>query len=283
MTAAGHSRDPSDVSRLQDPGDTVVPLNISATQSYRIRSLAIDAPALMLVLEGTKRLTLRDTRWTCRQGEYLMVHRPELVDLENIPDRSSGRYRALGAYFSWHVVEIARTLLAVHHPVVTARGAPSISTGQTETLDPVLGALLGLKPRAGGVPDPVEFDHALVGILIALARQEQGHFLQAGDPSLSARVRLLIEADPAREWVSAHVEEELHVSGATLRRHLAEEGTSLRQLIREARLHKGLTLLQTTRRSVKAVAYECGYRSVPSFVRGFVDRFGVKPARVMSG
>jgi AraC-like DNA-binding protein len=85
---------------------------------------------------------------------------------------------------------------------------------------------------------------------------------------------------PDREWTSADFEEALNVSGATLRRRLAEENTSLRLLLREARLHHGLVLLQTSRRPLKSVAYACGYRSVPSFTRNFVARFGIEPAAV---
>ncbi len=85
---------------------------------------------------------------------------------------------------------------------------------------------------------------------------------------------------PSREWSSAHFEAALHMSGATLRRRLAEEGTNLRAVLREARLHHGLELLQTTRLPVKAVASECGYRSVSKFSRGFIAQFGIGPATV---
>ena len=70
------------------------------------------------------------------------------------------------------------------------------------------------------------------------------------------------------------------MSGPTLRRKLAAEGTSLRALVRDARLDHGLCLLQSTRRPLKAVAAACGYRSVPSFSRQFTERYGVEPALV---
>jgi AraC-like DNA-binding protein len=113
-----------------------------------------------------------------------------------------------------------------------------------------------------------------------LARNGHAQFLHASDPSLGARIRLLVAAAPEREWASADFEEALHVSGATLRRRLAEEGSSLRVLLREARLHHGLALLQCSRRPVKSVALACGYRSAASFTRNFIDHFGVDPSAV---
>jgi transcriptional regulator GlxA family with amidase domain len=38
--------------------------------------------------------------------------------------------------------------------------------------------------------------------------------------------------------------------------------------------------LQVTRKPVKAVALDHGYRSVPSFRRNFIERFGIDPAEV---
>ena len=144
---------------------------------------------------------------------------------------------------------------------------------------PALKNLLAVTAGADAA-DPVLADHALLGVLLALARCGHEQFLHASDPSLSARIRLLIGAAPEREWNSAHFEAALHVSGATLRRRLAQEETSLRTLLREARLHHGLALLQTSRKPMKSVAHACGYRSVASFTRNFFERFGVEPAAI---
>ena len=64
----------------------------------------------------------------------------------------------------------------------------------------------------------------------------QDKFLYAQDPSVAARIRLLVAAAPARHWTSGDFELALHVSGATLRRRLAQEETSLRQILREKQL-----------------------------------------------
>jgi AraC-like DNA-binding protein len=134
----------------------------------------------------------------------------------------------------------------------------------------------------GEVPNAAQRDHALLGLLLALARAGHDQFLHAQDPSMAARIRLLVAATPARNWVSVDFEMALHVSGATLRRRLAQEDTSLRQVLRETRLQHGLGLLQSTRRPLKSIALACGYLSVASFSRGFVAQFGVEPSAVSS-
>jgi transcriptional regulator GlxA family with amidase domain len=51
-------------------------------------------------------------------------------------------------------------------------------------------------------------------------------------------------------------------------------------LIREARLHVALSLLQTTSKPIKAVAAACGYQSLSSFRENFIEQFGVTPTAI---
>jgi AraC-like DNA-binding protein len=258
-----------------------LPFSLVAHRAYRACAVAIDLPSLMLVLQGTKRLRWNERTLTCPAGSYVMVHRPERIDMDGIP-AAGGPYRALVIAFPWRVVDLARRLLAGEMtPVPAGRVEAWVTTGAIDALrrdvEGLLDVALGCAP-----PSPV-LDHRLLGLLVALAGAGQDQFLRTGDPSLSSRVRTLVSADPAFSWESHHLEEKLLVSGATLRRKLAEERTGLRALLREARLHHGLMLLQTSRRPVKAVAAECGYRSVATFRRNFVARFGVAAAHLAKG
>jgi len=70
------------------------------------------------------------------------------------------------------------------------------------------------------------------------------------------------------------------MSGATLRRRLAAEGTSLRDVIAEARLSQAFSLLSTTNLPVKTVALRVGYNSASTFSRRFSERYGVEPSRL---
>jgi AraC-like DNA-binding protein len=255
---------------------------IVAQCAYKLNAVGIDQPLLIMPLAGMKRIELGTTQAHIEPGEFLMVHQVASLPMENIPPANGGLpYRAWAIGFPWRIVELARTLLNTHMSSVpeTSRALP-FSSGPVAPLLPALRQLLEVL-TASNAPDAALIDHAQLGVLVALARSGHGQFLSVSDPSLAARIRLLVAAAPDREWTSADFEEALHVSGATLRRRLAEENTSLRTLLLEARLHHGLTLLQTTRKPLKSIAQACGYRSVPSFTRNFIARFGIEPAAVV--
>ena len=262
-------------------------VTIVAQRAYRLRAVAIDQPALILPLAGTKRVELGAARSQLEAGEFLMVHQAISLQVENIPPENTGQvYRAWIIAFPWRIVELARALLNAHTthvipaPPSHESNRPSpFSCGSIEGLLPALKQLLELQ-TSSDAPDAALIDHALLGVLIALARNGHGQFLLASDPSVSARIRLLVASAPEREWSSADFEEILHMSGATLRRRLSEEKSSLRALLREARLQHGLVLLQTSRKPLKAIAQACGYRSAPSFTRNFIDHFGVEPSAI---
>ena len=267
--------------RLTQAGDHAT---VVAYRAYKLHAVGIDQPALIVPLAGTKRAELGATQATIEPGAFLMIHQVATLQIENLPPAQGGHpYRAWAIGFPWRVVELARSLLNHHQPHMPlageAGGTIPFSSGPVAPLLPSLQQLLDVL-TASAAPDAALVDHALLGVMIALASHGHGQFLRASDPSLGARIRLLVAAAPDREWTSADFEEALNVSGATLRRRLAEENTSLRLLLRDARLHHGLVLLQTSRRPLKSVAHACGYRSVPSFTRNFVARFGIEPAAV---
>jgi AraC-like DNA-binding protein len=257
------------------PGGAV----ITAMQPYTLRVTDVDQPTLIVPLQGKKVISTEQISATVAAGGYLMLHRSFKGTVRNLTEQ--GLYRAWCIAFPWRLVFLARTLLDAHS--LPPAPGPAVGTGPLAPLLDALQRLLTL-PRTG-VPevDEAEHDHALLGVLLGLARIGESQFRLAQDPTLASRIRLLFGAAPARGWTSADVEERLHMSGATLRRRLAAENTSLRVLLRDVRLDHGLQQLQATRRPLKAVAQACGYRSVPSFSRQFAERFGVEPAAVANG
>lgn len=254
-----------------------IPGALATQRSCCVHGVALDTPCLVVVLRGMKRLHARQLVWTVHAGDFAMLHRPEPLDMEAVTPCAGSCYRSWVLPFPWRVIELARSLFAAHGVVPGPRG-PAITTGRAAVLLPALGTILdGAGPRG---MSPAALDHGLLGVLIALVRRRHGQFLHAEDVSLSGRIRLLVGTDPARPWSSPLIEREVHASGATVRRRLAEEGTSLREIVRDVRLHRALLLLETTDRPVKAVARDCGYRSQASFRRSFATRFGVEPSAV---
>lgn len=261
------------------PGPASHGVLISALQPYTLRTCSVDQPALVIPLQGRKVITAEQASTSVGVGQYLMLHRGFKGAVSNLTERDA--YRAWCIGFPWHVVDMARTLLDAHG--LPPAPGPALGTGALAPLREDLQRLIRLPDTGDAAADGAARDHVLVGLLLALARTGDAQFRLARDPALAARIRLLVGADPARDWTSADVEDRLHMSGATLRRRLAAEQTSLRVLVREARLDHGLVQLQATRRPLKTVAQACGYRSVPSFCRQFAARFGVEPAAVGGG
>ena len=94
------------------------------------------------------------------------------------------------------------------------------------------------------------------------------------------RVRTLIARDTAADWKAADIARCVAMSEATLRRRLAERGTSLSALVLDVRLSLALTLLQATEQTVSSVAFAVGYESPSRFAARFRQRFGFAPSAV---
>lgn len=242
-----------------------------AQQRYRVHAVAFDMPILMIPLAGTKRVHAAGKSWSCAAGQFLMVHQAGRGDVENVPP-DDAPYRAWVLPFPWDVIELARGLLAGR----VCENEALAGVGELSDLEEALLAWIA----DVDTDDATLRNYRLLGVLLALFNAGHCAFVLARDPSLSARIRLAVSSDPSRDWVSAHFEQMFYLSGATLRRRLAAEGTSLRELVREARLHAALFQLQTTRTPLKAVAQACGYRSLASFRSNFIDRFGLEPTAV---
>lgn len=72
----------------------------------------------------------------------------------------------------------------------------------------------------------------------------------------------------------------LGLTERTFRRRLADEGTSFRQILAEARLAVGHELLATAGLDVSTAAWRSGYSEPSSFVRAFSRQYGYSPGTV---
>lgn len=96
----------------------------------------------------------------------------------------------------------------------------------------------------------------------------------------SARVRDVLTEDIAGDHQIGMAAERLAVNERTLRRRLAEEGTTFREIYADTRLSIAWELLETAGMSVEAVARRVGYAEPASFVRSFAKHYGETPGRV---
>lgn len=149
-------------------------------------------------------------------------------------------------------------------------------------------ALIGIEVRARQPEDqlllpaaaldavPRGADRALWSFLCGLAERETQPYRGPGAAErVRAQVSAIIEAGeaPDAEGVAA----KLGMSERTLRRRLADEGTSLRALIGEARVERAALMLARGDARVGEVALDVGYADASGLGRAFRRRRGVSP------
>ncbi|MFT3733734.1 MAG: helix-turn-helix transcriptional regulator [Rhodocyclaceae bacterium] len=135
--------------------------------------------------------------------------------------------------------------------------------------------------QAGVTPQPEIARHRLEEVLLCLALRGAGQalFLTRHD-CWSERLRLVLQSAPGRKWSASDAAAELHCSEATLRRHLAAEGSSLRNMLETIRMNAGLGLVLNSARRIDDIALACGYDSASRFSIRFRQRFGQSPTEM---
>lgn len=110
-----------------------------------------------------------------------------------------------------------------------------------------------------------------------LAREQCERELAAlgeGAPVLG-RVRALLHEEPAAALPD--VARRVSMSSRTLKRRLAEQGTTFSEMLDDARRHKALMLLEDRRRTLDAIASLLGYSDTANFSRAFKRWTGMTP------
>lgn len=249
-------------------------LCVRAVHAHQIKAVEVGQPTLVIPLQGLKRVREQGDWLLIPPGRLLLIPGARRLDIENIPDPAGGEYAAIALSLEASTLEAARQLLPAHG--ITEPGP--LRSVELEGLAEALLHWLDMLARG----ETVFACHAMTGVVLRLHALGVGGLLAPSTPSLAERIRTMVAAEPAREWSSGDIEHALGMSGATLRRQLAGAGSSLREIIASARLAQALTLLQSTRLPVKAVAQRVGYASAASFSKRFAERYGVEPSRVSS-
>jgi len=268
----GHAALLAEMASLASCDNAVGYACITARREHGAQSVEIPRAQLAILLEGEKRVRTSSQSLHLRPGDLFLISRRCRIDVVNVPDPHSHRYLAAIVPFCDDVLAAARTLW--NEPMPTA-GLPLAQL-----------ALIDHGPRLRQWRQALQAGHysearlALAGLAVNLCRLGHGGLLLPPEPSLGERVRDRIAAEPARSWQSRDLEQALGLSGATLRRRLAAEGTHLRTLLVEARLAHAMSLLYTTTLPLKSVAARAGYRSLASFNKRFVERYGLAPADI---
>ena len=121
-----------------------------------------------------------------------------------------------------------------------------------------------------GNPQSQAMSEALCHDVVARRRARTG---------VTQQTRVLITQHLAQGAPMEEVAASLGLSGRTLRRRLAEQGTSYQELLDEVRASLSTELLTRARLSVEDTALRLGYAEASSFIHAFRRWHGTTPAR----
>jgi AraC-like DNA-binding protein len=128
--------------------------------------------------------------------------------------------------------------------------------------------------------DGYVFDAAFLDVPLPSADGNLHHLLKKNAESLLAQLppanslvsqvrQHILETMPDGSVSADRVASRLHMSRRTLTRHLADEGTTFKRLLDEARRHSAGHYLQTTTLSIEDIAFLLGFSESAAFVRAF--------------
>jgi len=245
---------------------------ITARREHGASSVDIPQPQFAILLQGRKQVRTAQQSLEFAPGDLFLITRRCRIDVVNIPDPHSGVYLSAIVPMCAEALTAARALW----------NEPLPEAGDALARLPLAehGATLLQWRQALEHGHYTEARLALASLAVAFCRRGHGSLLIPPEPSVGDRIRDLIAAQPERDWQSRDFEAQLGLSGATLRRRLASEHSSVRELITDARLAHAMSLLYTTRLPLKTVAARVGYRSLGSFNKRFAERYGLEPAAI---
>ncbi|WP_147821428.1 helix-turn-helix domain-containing protein [Salidesulfovibrio onnuriiensis] len=263
------------------PGMTSIPHMglLSAVRAHRLHSVALQQSAVIIILSGRKRVFLGEETTTLGEGDVFLY--PAMVEttIENIPATASGQYMALClSYTESMIADVVAGQLDTPngHPLsleaLCARCSPSAES-----------SLVHLIEMTAAHPNNEQLISLCLKEFLLLMAEDTNclPLFWRSMTTWTARCAGLIGIEPDRKWTSQEIAGKLNVSDRSLRRHLQEEGSSLRDIIQEVRISNGLALLQTGGLTVGEAAYRCGYSSASRFSGLFKERFGVSPSDVL--
>ncbi len=245
---------------------------ITARREHGASSVDIPQPQLAILLQGRKQARTAQQSLEFGPGDLFLITRRSRIDVVNIPDPHSGLYLSA-------IVPLCPEVLAAARALWTD-ALPDAGPALARLPLAAHGAALLQWRQALQHGQYTEARLALAALVLAFCRRGHGSLLLAPEPGLGDRIRDLVAAQPERDWQSRDFESQLGISGATLRRRLASEHLSIRELLVDARLAHAMQLLYTTRLPLKTVAARAGYRSLASFSKRFAARYGLEPAAI---
>lgn len=242
---------------------------IKSSQEHGLKNVEINSLQMAILLEGEKKLQFDNQHLELEVGDILLIKSGGIFNVTNIPSPKTGKYLTLKLSLCEEAIQATRLLWG--QPIVD-RSQKILKFSMMEVAQP-----LAVWQQALTTNDFVQARMALTQLLLQICQQGFSDILLNQTPTLSQIIHHLVIKNPQYKWQSQDFEMQLGMSGATLRRKLAQEYTTLRQVIIKARLLYAMELLYATKLPLKAIASKSGYDSVAVFRQRFIEYYDVEP------
>lgn len=250
-------------------------------RGLEILRMRVEQPALIFVDRGIKSVKpQRGAAVRARPGQAIVLEGNQTVDFTNsVPDGT--HYEARWLLFDATLLDDAyyQGRGAQVEPAGTNAAPGRLLTQPSDGLGQAFERARRALTPAAALPDAIARQRVLE-VMHWLLEQSMALRTSPVSATVSVRLRALIVGRLDGDWTAERVARELALSEATLRRRLANEGTSLSELLVEARMATALTLLQATAQPVSEIAATVGYESPSRFAVRFRQRFGFAPTAV---
>jgi AraC-like DNA-binding protein len=236
----------------------------------RITAFETVQAVIGIVLNGTKEFWVGNSGQRYSAGQVFVLPAGTKLDVVNIPDERRGRYEAL--------------IVEVHHVPAALAALPELPepAGRDGRHDVTLTAelvdALAHAAHTLATSDHAEIlaEHRLAEVLMLLRNDPAARCLF--DVSLRERIARMVVAEPTRSWTANTIAARLGMGASTLRRHLAQDGTALREVLATARMQIARGMLERGEANVSSAAEAAGYASRSHFVRRYRSVYGAVPS-----
>jgi AraC-like DNA-binding protein len=246
---------------------------IQARLAHVLRRVPVFAPMLCHVRQGEKLVQSGEHSMQAGPQHLILFPAGQELSIANYPGKS-------GAYIADVISltpELLRNFRLRHGAAFDAQVNTSVKLcvpldrHTALAWDNLLGCIAADAPHAMRL-------HYTEGVLLALSLNGHiGPLLTDRRDPLAARVEQLLMLDPAANWTVMSVAERLHLGASTLRRQLADEGSSFSRILEQVRLGLALQWIQTSDRPIGEIAEASGYASASRFAVRFRQHYGLSP------
>jgi AraC-like DNA-binding protein len=238
----------------------------SSIKEQRLLNVPIAKPLFIAVLSGDKKLG-KNNEIVCNSGSFIFLSDGPAINMRNIPKETE--YFALLIEFDYQDFYGLQTSLVNKHPFCIGEITAQLTQCLQQYVEYSLWAPQELWSSRR---------KEIIQLLCFLGHKDI--LSMVANPKVGHKLHDIISKQLTEEMTLDTICEQLAMSESTLRRKLKAEGTSVQEIRDQAKLGKGLHLLQTTHDPIGIIAEKCDYLSQSRFTDRFKGRFGLTPSEL---